>query len=170
MFGVILFGFLLQCTHSDENTSNGTTQFLIDGKRFEINNAGIVNFGGGANYNGHRTVLLFTTKGISFGKYANKNLVLKGKGALFGVVIYLPNPLQLDEVKYFVNLRPPHKHYDIGVGFYTLDFDENVYSPPFLRNPNGKFKGYPYRNQIEGNQLQGYSDHFPVYVVLGKNP
>jgi len=43
-----------------------------------------------------------------------------------------------------------------------------VFNPPYLRNPNGKYKGYPFRNEIQGSQLKGYSDHFPVYVVLGK--
>jgi len=36
-----------------------------------------------------------------------------------------------------------------------------------LRNPRGKFKGYPYRHEIQGVLLKGYSDHFPVYVLLG---
>jgi hypothetical protein len=44
----------------------------------------------------------------------------------------------------------------------------NVYSPSFLRNPEGKYKGYPYRVQIKGDQLKGYSDHFPVYLLLAK--
>lgn len=43
-----------------------------------------------------------------------------------------------------------------------------VFNPPYLRNPNGKHKGYPFRNEIHGTQLKGYSYHFPVYVVLGK--
>ena len=44
----------------------------------------------------------------------------------------------------------------------------NVYSPSFLRNPEGKYKGYPYRVQIKGNQLKGYSDRFPVYLLLAE--
>ena len=44
----------------------------------------------------------------------------------------------------------------------------NVYSPAFLRNPEGKYKGYPYRVQIKGNQLKGYSDHFPVYLLVAE--
>jgi hypothetical protein len=43
-----------------------------------------------------------------------------------------------------------------------------VYNPPFLRNPEGKYKGYPYRIQINGNQLKGYSDHFPIYLLLSE--
>ena len=44
-----------------------------------------------------------------------------------------------------------------------------VHNPSFLKNPEGKYKGYPFRNQIKGNQLLGYSDHFPVYIILEKN-
>ena len=43
-----------------------------------------------------------------------------------------------------------------------------VYNPPFLRNPEGKYKGYPYRIQINGNELKGYSDHFPIYLLLSE--
>jgi len=42
-----------------------------------------------------------------------------------------------------------------------------VFNPSYLRNPRGKFKGYPYRHEIQGVLLKGYSDHFPVYVLLG---
>lgn len=44
----------------------------------------------------------------------------------------------------------------------------NVYNPSFLRNSEGRYKGYPYRVQIKGNQLKGYSDHFPVYLLLAE--
>lgn len=43
-----------------------------------------------------------------------------------------------------------------------------VFNPPFLKNKEGKFIGYPFRNKIVGNQLYGYSDHFPVYLILAK--
>lgn len=43
-----------------------------------------------------------------------------------------------------------------------------VFNPAFLRNPEGKFSGYPYRNEVKASKLEGYSDHFPVYVLIGK--
>ncbi len=43
-----------------------------------------------------------------------------------------------------------------------------IYNPDYLKNPKGKYKGYPFRNQITGNSLKGYSDHFPVYMVIAK--
>ncbi|OUU21182.1 MAG: hypothetical protein CBC08_03870 [Flavobacteriaceae bacterium TMED48] len=32
----------------------------------------------------------------------------------------------------------------------------------------GKYLGYPYRNHVKGTKLYGYSDHFPVYIIVGK--
>lgn len=41
-----------------------------------------------------------------------------------------------------------------------------VFNPPFLRQPSGRFQGYPFRTFGGGVYLGGYSDHFPVYVYL----
>lgn len=41
-----------------------------------------------------------------------------------------------------------------------------VFNRPFLRQPSGRFQGYPFRTFGGGVYLGGYSDHFPVYVVL----
>ena len=38
----------------------------------------------------------------------------------------------------------------------------------FFLNTKAKYKGYTFRNQITGNSLKGYSDHFPVYMVIAK--
>ncbi len=41
-----------------------------------------------------------------------------------------------------------------------------VFNRPFLRQPSGRFQGYPYRSFGGGVYLGGYSDHFPVAVYL----
>ena len=41
-----------------------------------------------------------------------------------------------------------------------------VFNRPFLRQPSGRFQGYPFRSYGGGVYLGGYSDHFPVYVIL----
>ncbi len=41
----------------------------------------------------------------------------------------------------------------------------SIYKPHFLQNQRGKYKGYPKRSA--GN-CNGFSDHFPVYMFLGK--
>ncbi|WP_228236767.1 endonuclease [Allomuricauda sp. M10] len=41
-----------------------------------------------------------------------------------------------------------------------------VFAPRFLSEWRGKYKGNPFRTFGGGDYLGGYSDHFPVYVVL----
>jgi hypothetical protein len=41
-----------------------------------------------------------------------------------------------------------------------------VYNKPYLTTAEGNFKGYPFRTFAGGAWTAGYSDHFPVYVVL----
>jgi hypothetical protein len=43
-----------------------------------------------------------------------------------------------------------------------------VFNKNFLRSHIGRFKGYPHRTYSGGIYTGGYSDHFPVYVVMGK--
>ena len=54
-------------------------------------------------------------------------------------------------------------HYD-SWQYYTV----RVFNKPFLKNAFGKFKGYPFRTYIGTHYTGGYSDHFPVYIVLAK--
>ena len=43
-----------------------------------------------------------------------------------------------------------------------------VYSPTYLIDKKGQYKGYPLRTYAGGNYIGGYSDHFPVYIHLIK--
>lgn len=43
-----------------------------------------------------------------------------------------------------------------------------VYNEEFLKNASGSFKGYPFRTFVGPNFINGYSDHFPVYMILVK--
>ncbi len=43
-----------------------------------------------------------------------------------------------------------------------------IFNSPFLANQKGAFKGYPHRTYAGGQYLGGYSDHFPVYIILIK--
>ena len=43
-----------------------------------------------------------------------------------------------------------------------------VYSPSYLIDKKGQYKGYPLRTYAGGNYIGGYSDHFPVYIHLIK--
>ncbi|NJB38149.1 endonuclease/exonuclease/phosphatase family protein [Croceivirga sp. JEA036] len=44
-----------------------------------------------------------------------------------------------------------------------------IFAPHFLKEWKGKYKGTPFRTFGGKRYLGGYSDHFPVYLVLKKN-
>jgi hypothetical protein len=41
-----------------------------------------------------------------------------------------------------------------------------IFTPTYLLDPKGQYKGYPLRTYAGGAHIGGYSDHFPVYVYL----
>jgi len=41
-----------------------------------------------------------------------------------------------------------------------------IFNPRFLGQYRGRFKGHPFRTYAAGRYKGGYSDHFPVFVVL----
>ena len=47
-------------------------------------------------------------------------------------------------------------------------FKAGIFNKPYLANPKGQFKGYPFRSFNNGSFTGGYSDHFPVYLFLIK--
>lgn len=51
-----------------------------------------------------------------------------------------------------------------GFHFYKA----RVHNPAYLTNPSGQYKGYPKRTYDGSVYAGGYSDHFPVYVLLVK--
>ena len=46
----------------------------------------------------------------------------------------------------------------------------NIFDESFLREKTGKYKGNPHRTYAGSKYLGGYSDHFPVYIVMKFNP
>lgn len=45
----------------------------------------------------------------------------------------------------------------------------DVYRPQWLRTRRGRYQGYPFRTHSEGYFIAGYSDHFPVYALIGEH-
>jgi predicted extracellular nuclease len=43
-----------------------------------------------------------------------------------------------------------------------------IFNPDMLITQKGRYKGYPFRSYANGNYVGGYSDHFPVYIILVK--
>jgi len=64
----------------------------------------------------------------------------------------------------------------LSPGFVTKDnnFDTYkfykavVFNREFLKNSTGAFKGYPHRTYVGPNFMNGYSDHFPVFMLVVK--
>lgn len=53
---------------------------------------------------------------------------------------------------------------ETGFKFYKAD----IFNPSYLKQKSGNFKGYPYRSYSFGKYIGGFSDHFPVYILLVK--
>lgn len=47
-------------------------------------------------------------------------------------------------------------------------FGAKVHNKPYLRQSEGNFAGYPYRTYVGDTYRPGFSDHFPVYLILVK--
>ena len=47
-------------------------------------------------------------------------------------------------------------------------FYGTVFKRPFMVQSKGKYKNYPWRTYSGNTFLGGYSDHFPVYIEIGK--
>ena len=48
-------------------------------------------------------------------------------------------------------------------GFYGV-----VFKRPFMITQKGQYKNYPFRTFSNGKFMNGYSDHLPTYIVVGK--
>lgn len=47
-------------------------------------------------------------------------------------------------------------------------FTAKVFNNSFLKNSSGRYEGFPFRTYSYGKFINGYSDHFPVYLYLVK--
>ena len=47
-------------------------------------------------------------------------------------------------------------------------FSGNIFTRPYMLQQEGQYKGYPLRTFVTNNFQNGFSDHFPVYIYIGK--
>ena len=47
-------------------------------------------------------------------------------------------------------------------------FYGNIFKRPYMIQQEGQYKGYPLRTFVSNNFQNGFSDHFPVYIYIGK--
>ncbi len=55
-----------------------------------------------------------------------------------------------------------------GAGGRYKYYGTRIYNEAYLRHPEGNFAGYPLRTYVGDTYQDGYSDHFPVYMILVK--
>ncbi len=52
--------------------------------------------------------------------------------------------------------------------YHYVPKSAKVFMAHYLKQDSGKYKGYPFRTYVGDNFMGGYSDHFPVFIFLGK--
>ena len=55
-----------------------------------------------------------------------------------------------------------------GAGGQYKYYGVRVFNEPYLRQEDGNFAGYPKRTFVGDTYQDGYSDHFPVFLILVK--
>lgn len=93
--------------------------------------------------------------------YLNLMYPLYKKG--FATLAYRDAPNLFDQIIVSKNLVQNNDSKRFSI--YTTE----IYSPKYLVNKNGSFKGYPFRSWNGDTYTGGYSDHFPVFTVLTKD-
>ena len=93
LFLVLLLSccIFINCTDSTAEVVLIESRFSLDSLNFPIVRAGLVDLGIDLKkelYEGFMNVLLFVTEGITFSEYESGELLLKGNGALFGIILY----------------------------------------------------------------------------------
>ena len=98
-------------------------------------------------------------KDLRDGEFFNPMYDLHKKG--YGTNYYRDAPGVLDQMILTPALLPN--------GYDSYQFkNAKVHNKEFLKQHGGKYNGYPFRTFGSGVWLGGYSDHFPVYVILLK--
>ena len=93
------------------------------------------------------------------GEFFNPMYELHKKG--IGTNYYHDVPGVLDQTIITPGLLP--------TDYSTYQFkNAKVHNKEFLKQHGGRYNGYPFRSFAGGVWMGGYSDHFPVYVILLK--
>jgi len=79
----------------------------------------------------------------------------------FASYIYRDMPEMIDNIIVSQGLLQP----DNGKYHYG---SAHVFRKNFMITQTGSFAGYPFRTYANGTYAGGYSDHFPVYIILNK--
>jgi predicted extracellular nuclease len=81
-----------------------------------------------------------------------------GKG--FNTLVYRDQLHLFDQILYTAPLVSDKEFNDYKV------YKSAIFRPSYLTTKSGKYKGYPHRSFSGSRFINGYSDHYPVYVQL----
>jgi len=56
----------------------------------------------------------------------------------------------------------------LGIRKSEAGYYGHVFDPPFLTQQEGRYAGTPFRTFSGGQFIEGYSDHYPTYIILSK--
>ena len=93
---------------------------------------------------------------LSMLKAGYSSLYYRGAGNIFDIVMV--NKALADAEDDTFEIQPILKK-----KFYGRNF-----SKPYMTNPSGQYKGTPFRTFSNGAFVNGYSDHYPTYIVIKK--
>ena len=96
--------------------------------------------------------------------YLNLMYPLYKKGV--ASLAYRDSPNLFDQIIVSANLHSENKEVRKD---YTV-FKAEIFAPAYLVNKDGNYKGYPFRSWNGDQFTGGYSDHFPAFVILQKDP
>ena len=127
-------------------------------------NAKIIMMGDFNDYPDNRSVTEYLRasgdmKDLRDGEFFNPMYELHKKG--YGTNYFRDVPGVLDQTILTPGLLP--------TDYSTYQFKAaKVHNKEFLKQHGGRYNGYPFRTFAGGVWMGGYSDHFPVYVILLK--
>lgn len=96
--------------------------------------------------------------------YLNLMYPLYKKGV--ASLAYQDAPNLFDQIIVSSNLHAPNNELRKD---YTV-FKAEIFAPDYLITKEGNYKGYPFRSWAGDKFTGGYSDHFPAFVILQKEP
>ncbi len=93
---------------------------------------------------------------LSMIKAGYSSLYYRGEGNIFDIVMV--NKALADAEDDTFEIQPILKKKFYG----------RIFSKPYMTNQSGQYKGTPFRTFSNGAFVNGYSDHYPTYIVIKK--
>ena len=93
---------------------------------------------------------------LSMYKKGYSTLYYRGEGNIYDCILVNYNLAHAEKGTFQIQPITKKKYYG------------RVFSKPFMTNQSGQYKGTPFRTFSNGAFVNGYSDHYPTYIVIKK--